>query len=295
LTPTREAAAPAGGTILSGSSARRSMDVPPAAETGEIARLEAESAEKDVEVAELRRQVEVQQLRSKELRGMADKLAARSDSDDQLRALSVQRDSLSAQLQQASQAVENMLPELARLSAERDDATSRAKSLEGRVSELLSLNQEQERLLKDTDQYLSADRDIRELMGARNLYIADVFDVDSHSLTRKPFGRVFYTREKSLVLYAYDLDRQPRVRGASAFQVWGQEEASQHGRPKSLNLGILYMDSESNRRWILRFDDPQKLARLDSIFVTEEPSGGSPKPTGKPFLYAMLRRQANHP
>ena len=45
-------------------------------------------------------------------------------------------------------------------------------------------------------------------MGARKLYIADVFDVDSGSRTRKPFGRVFYTQSKSLIFYAFDLDRQ---------------------------------------------------------------------------------------
>jgi len=48
-------------------------------------------------------------------------------------------------------------------------------------------------------------------MGARKLYIADVFDVDSGSRTKKPFGRVFYTQGKSLIFYAFDLDRQPSV------------------------------------------------------------------------------------
>ena len=55
------------------------------------------------------------------------------------------------------------------------------------------------------------------------------------------------------------------------------------------------MDSESNRRWVLRLDDPKQLAEIDAVFVTVEPQGGSQKPTGKPFLYALLRREANHP
>jgi anti-sigma-K factor RskA len=55
------------------------------------------------------------------------------------------------------------------------------------------------------------------------------------------------------------------------------------------------MDNEANRRWALRFDDPAKLADVDAIFVTVEPNGGSNKPTGKPFLYASLRKLANHP
>ena len=62
-----------------------------------------------------------------------------------------------------------------------------------------------------------------------------------------------------------------------------------------MNLGILYMDSEANRRWVMRFDDPKQLAEIDAVFVTVEPHGGSQKPTSKPFLYALLRNQANHP
>jgi hypothetical protein len=111
---------------------------------------------------------------------------------------------------------------------------------------------------------LASDRDIRELMGARNLYIADVFDVDSSSQTRKPFGRVFYTRG-TLVFYAFDLDRQPRLKTASYFQVWGEKETVHAERAPVTNLGILYLDSESRRRWIMRYDDPKTLAEIDAF------------------------------
>ena len=131
-------------------------------------------------------------------------------------------------------------------------------------------------------------------MGARKLYIADVFDVDSGSRARKPFGRVFYTQNKSLIFYAFDLDREPGMKTASAFQVWGQREGTEEQR-HATNLGILYMDSESNRRWVLKIADPKQLAEIDAVFVTIEPHGGSQKPSGKPFLYALLRREANHP
>jgi hypothetical protein len=162
------------------------------------------------------------------------------------------------------------------------------------VDELNASAREQDRRVKDDEQYLASDRDIRELMGARKLYIADVFDVDSGSRTRKPFGRVFYTESKSLIFYAFDLDHQPGVKNASAFQVWGQKDAESE-KIHATNLGILYMDSESSRRWVLRLDDPKQLSEIDSVFVTVEPQGGSQKPTGKPFLYALLRREANHP
>ena len=56
-------------------------------------------------------------------------------------------------------------------------------------------------------------------MGARKLYIADVFDVDSGSRTRKPFGRVFYTQNKSLIFYSFDLAHEPGVKNAITFDV----------------------------------------------------------------------------
>jgi hypothetical protein len=212
---------------------------------------------------------------------------------EQLRDASVQRDKLAAQLRDAEQSYQSLQAELTTLRTDREKTLLRTTSLQTRVDELEASARDQERRLKDDEQYLSSDRDIRELMGARKLYIADVFDVDSGSRTRKPFGRVFYTQNKSLVFYAFDLDRQPGVKNAGAFQVWGQRDAEEQNR--ATNLGILYMDSESNRRWVLKIDDPKQLAEIDAVFVTIEPRGGSQKPTGKPFLYALLRREANHP
>jgi uncharacterized protein YeeX (DUF496 family) len=295
----RDAAAPAS---VAGNpvSVMVSADADSTAQTHRLARLEAESSTKALDVAKLRSQLQSLQVRWSEERVAAraagdEVAAARTDYEERLHDVSLQRDRLSEQLREASQEWQKLQTELASLRAERDPAILRLRSLEARVGELTALNQDQERLLRNSEQYLSADRDIRELMGARNLYIADVFDVDNNSRTRKPFGRVFYTRGKSLIFYAFDLDQEPGVRKASAFQVWGQKETVQGERANSLNLGILYLDSESSRRWGLRFDNPQTLARIDAVFVTVEPNGGSAKPTGKPFLYAVLRKEANHP
>jgi hypothetical protein len=212
---------------------------------------------------------------------------------DHLRDVSAQRDKLAVQLRDAEQSYQLLLAELTTLKTDHEKTLLRTTTLQTRVDVLEASGRDQERRLKDDEQYLSSDRDIRELMGARKLYIADVFDVDSGSRTRKPFGRVFYTQNRSLIFYAFDLDRQPGVKNASAFQVWGQRDAEERNR--ATNLGILYMDSESNRRWVLKIDDPKELAEIDAVFVTIEPRGGSQKPTGKPFLYALLRKEANHP
>lgn len=251
--------------------------------------LQAERLEKQKEIESLRSNLDALQRRADALG------ASNTASDDQVRSVSQQRDALNAQLQDLQHAYGSVEAELAATRADREKAKLQVASLETQVDDLVAMNREQRTKLESAGQFLSSDRDIRELMGARNLYIADVFDVDSTSRTRKPFGRVFYTQGKSLIFYAFDLDRQPGIRNASAFQAWGQKDTPQGETAQPVNLGILYMDNETNRRWALHCDDPEELAEIDAVFVTVEPHGGSEKPTGKPFLYAMLRKEANHP
>jgi len=260
-----------------------------AAQTKRLAQLQSESSAKQREIDKLQSTLRALELRSGEL------AAANAQNQAQLQSILQQRTELSAQLQSVNQSRENDTLELANLRAEREGTLLRTSSLEAKVVDLAAANRDQERRLNDAQQYLTSDRDIRELMGARKLYIADVFDVDGSSRTKKAFGRVFYTQGKSLIFYAFDLDREPGVANASTFQVWGQREAPQGEQPLPMNLGILYMDNESNRRWVMRFDDPNKLAEIDAVFVTIEPRGGSHKPTSKPFLYALLRKEVNHP
>jgi len=268
---------------------KRQADETVASQEKKLAELRAENSEKELALAKLRSELRGLEEHSNEL------IASNGRADAQMRALSQQRDALNGQLQAASQAYEAQKAELASLRTEHDQATLRTSTLEAKIEDLTAANRDQERRLKDTEQFLSSDRDIRELMGARKLYIADVFDVDGTSRTQKPFGRVFYTQGKSLIFYAFDLDREPGVVNASTFQVWGQREAPQGEQPSPMNLGILYRDNESNRRWVMRFDEPKQLAEIDAVFVTVEPRGGSHKPTSKPFLYALLRNEANHP
>jgi len=281
-------------------SAKRPIEALFTEQTERIARLEAESAEKRQDVEKLQRQLQLLQDRLREERASANAgfnslAAAKANSDEQLNNAAQERDRLSDQLREVSLAYENVQMELSSMRAERDKSMLRMAALEMHADQLSAVVASQNSQLKNSEQYLASDRDIRELLGARNLYIADIFDVDGSNRTRKPFGRVFYTRGRSLILYAFDLDRQPKVTKASAFQVWGEKDTVQEERAKPRNLGLLYLDSEANRRWILRFDDPRTLAEIDAVFITVEPNGGSPKPTGKPFLFALLRREPNHP
>ncbi len=138
---------------------------------------------------------------------------------------------------------------------------------------------------------LAANRDIRDLMGARNLHIIDVFDTDTAGKNRRAYGRVFYTEGKSLIFYAFDLNGTKMRDAKHSFQAW----AGRDGHDAAKSLGIFYADDTNQRRWVLKFDDPTILAQIDSVFVTVEPFGGAQRPSGQKLLYAYLKNTPNHP
>ncbi len=165
-------------------------------------------------------------------------------------------------------------------------------TLQAQVEELNASLRAREQKIAENQELLQHDRDIRNLIGARDLYIAEVYDVAKNGKTQKPFGRVFYTKQKSLVFYAYDLDQQPGVKTASTFQAWGRQGTNgQH----DINLGIFYRDDQNQKRWILKSTDPVTFAQIDAVFVTVEPNRQTSKPSGKPLLFTYLRMTPNHP
>jgi hypothetical protein len=169
------------------------------------------------------------------------------------------------------------------------DKEAQLVAFEYQVTQLSNQLKGQQSALQREQQLLAAGRDIRDLMGARNLHIIDVHDMDARGESR-PFGRIFLTEGKSLIFYAYDLDAI-KAKNAS-FQAWGQGEG---GTPAAVSLGILYMDDQAQSRWALKVEDPNLLTALNSIFVTVEPHGGTEKPTGKKLMYAYLHNPINHP
>lgn len=131
----------------------------------------------------------------------------------------------------------------------------------------------------------------RNLFGARDLHIVDVYDVTGDGKTKRTYGRVYYVEKKLLVFYAFDLqNRQNHKLGA--FQAWGYREANV-GKP--LNLGLFTVDDKSTSRWVLTVNHPDVLSHIDAVFVTVEPFGGSTAPRGKKVLYANLIGPPNHP
>jgi hypothetical protein len=202
------------------------------------------------------------------------------------------RNQLANRLAETEQVVTRVSDELQRLSRShsQDTATIATQGVEIReLSEKLSAQTE---TLERERTLLAAGRDIHDLMGARNLHIVDVLDVDSKGKDQRAYGRVFYTEGKSLIFYAFDLGNRATAKRNASFQVWGARGPAES---PAKSLGIFYVDDQKQNRWVLKFDEPDVLTEIDSVFVTVEPPGGSAKPTGQKLLYAYLKANLNHP
>jgi predicted nucleic acid-binding Zn-ribbon protein len=274
------------GKLQNVSTEKAALDSRLGAESQRESQLEQQSQQAQATVADLQSKIETLTTSAQ---GAAQ---ANSALSQQVQSLSTDKSNLTAQLQQAQQDYQQVQTELTTLRNQRQQDSLHYASLEMEVTDLRHRLSDAQGRVNDDTQYLASDRDIRELMGARQLYIADVVDVDQNGDRRKPFGRVFYTKGKSLIFYAFDLDQQARLTDAT-YQAWAREGSD---KAKPTSLGIFYVDSEANRRWALKASDPKVLSEINSVFVTVEPKGGSQKPTTKPLLYAYLRTETpNHP
>lgn len=202
------------------------------------------------------------------------------------------RAELNRELTQAQADAQTLQARLSAFSSQASQDTVQTLALKTRVEDLNSQIQAKDTEIAREQELLQHDRDIRNLIGARNLYIAEIYDVAKNGDTQKPFGRIFYTKDKSLVFYGYDLDQQKGIKKDTAFQAWGSRGAD---RQHAVSLGLLYQDDANKKRWVLKFNDAKTISDIDAVFITVEPEGGSAKPTGKPLLFTYLRLDPNHP
>jgi hypothetical protein len=255
--------------------------------------LRSQIGQRENEIASLRRQQEQQLAEMGRMKLVESQLKSDLESRQAGRQdLLQQQSDLTQKLEAARTKTQDLQDKLELLERQGSEDKERATVLEARVSDMTRLLRDREATIDQQQELLAHDRDIRDLMGARDLYVAEVYDVGRTGETKKPYGRVFYTKGKSLIFYAYDLDQESGVRNAGTFQGWGRRGPD---RQQALNLGIFYVDNSSENRWVLRFDDPQALAQIDAVFVTVEPDGGSHKPTNNPLLFAYLHIDPNHP
>jgi hypothetical protein len=254
---------------------------------------DAQLAERNKTISELRGEIAQKKSENEQLKAFPPNqgltLQASAEAKKQLME---ERDRAARQAAADQQTLQASQEKLSRLEQQRSEDVIRAASLEAKVAELSRTVEDKERTTSEQEELLAKNRDIRELMGARDLYITEVHDVARTGETQKVFGRVFYTKGKSLIFYAYDLNDQPGIKEASAFQAWGRRGPDW---TQAFKLGMFYEDNVSKKRWVLKFNDKKTLEQIDAVFVTVEPHGGSERPTGKPLLFAYLKVTPNHP
>ncbi len=250
------------------------------------------SAPADDKTVQLRNQVRQSELESAGLKDQLSQLERELDQRSaDLDRLTQDRADLSRQLTEAQADKLSLQARLDLIGNQTSQTAAQSLALRSRVDDLSAALEEKNGEIAREQQLLDHDRDIRNVIGARNLYIAEIYDVAKNGDTQKPFGRVFYTKDKSLIFYGYDLDQQRGLKKDSTFQAWGRDA----DRTQDISLGLLYQDDSSQKRWVLKFNDAKTISEIDAVFVTVEPEGGSVKPTGKPLLFTYLRLGPNHP
>jgi hypothetical protein len=196
-------------------------------------------------------------------------------------------------LQSAQANLENIQSQLAKEHAATSENETTLVEAKVRVNELTEELAHKSKSLERENELFAADRDIRELMAARNLHIVDVFDTDTKGKTSPAFGRIFLTEGKSLLFYAYDLNDKRVQEAGYQYRIWGKREGPAQA---AKSLGMFYSDDKLQKRWVFQYDDPKVLQEIDSVFVTlESPNDKGPVPKGQKLMYAYLRGQANHP
>jgi hypothetical protein len=255
--------------------------------------LDARLAQQNKAISELRREIAQQVSENAKLKAaQLEQQESLRTSEEEKKSLVLERDRLAQEVAAGQQTVQAAEKRLNTLERERSDYVIHAASLEAKVAELSGSLNDRERMTSEQQELLAKDRDIRELMGARDLYITEVYDVGRTGETEKAFGRVFYTKGKSLIFYAYDLNDQPGLKQARTFEAWGRRGPEW---TQAFKLGMFYEDNVAKKRWVLKSNDKKTLDQIDAVFVTVEPNGGSERPTGKPLLFAYLKVAANHP
>ena len=158
----------------------------------------AQLAKQQQDVLSVRRRTAVQAAEIAKLKtAQTEELSAHRTNEEEKQRLTEERDRLSQQLGAQQAALETSEKKLGTLEQQRSQEVIHAASLEAKVAELLRTAKAREGTIEQQQELLAHDRDIRELMGARDLYVAEVYDVARTGETQKAFGRVFYTKEKS--------------------------------------------------------------------------------------------------
>jgi hypothetical protein len=144
--------------------------------------------------------------------------------------------------------------------------------------------------MKERQRELRSAKSAKDVLSSRDLRVLEIFPRSEMGNRGPEFGRLFYAKGKTLVLYAFDLDAARSSRVDNTFYGWGEEWDAVKGRTSTvIQLGKFRLDSAKDDRWVLIVTDPGILARLKGLFVTVEPLKTPVKaPTGKRMLVTSL-------
>ena len=241
------------------------------------------------------------------LRAQRDSLrAALAEARTQYEAISDQKKTLRAEIASAREQARREADDLQNSKLQSEQSGTQIRDLESKLQAALAKEETQARAVSELREKLRTaqeetsltaasgiqDADAKNLFGARDLHIVDVYDVDGNGKTKRTFGRVYYAERKLLLFYAFDLQAKQNARRTAGFQAWGYRQGDDD---KPRNLGLFLMDDPAVSRWVLKVSDARVLERVDAVFVTLEPPNGSPTPSGRRLLYANLGGPPNHP
>jgi hypothetical protein len=260
------------------------------------AQLTASRQTEELESAELIRLRKENSLSAQSLSKLESQLHEAQETVETLSAEIEAANSKSAGLagvdRQQGTVIADLQAQIDKLERQRADYLSDLVSQEARIRDLNRSLQEATINFEREQQLMAASADVRRLMGARNLHIIDVHDVNGNSRSAKAFGRVLYAEGQSLIFYAFDLVNSPQSPAKYTFQAWGQRELETRS-PR--NLGTFQVDDHEQRRWVLKVNNPALLKGIDSVFVTAESLSDAKEPRGRKLLYAYIVGQPNHP
>src|SRR5947207_3503593 len=121
------------------------------------------------------------------------------------------------ELQAANSTADEKGRQFGELQARMQNAVQRTEEQRRIVESLqakLDWNQKSDKITTPEAQGFS-DVEAKDLFGARDLHIVDVYDVAGNGNTRRSYGRVYYAEKKLLIFYAFDLQDKTRNHGAT--------------------------------------------------------------------------------
>lgn len=238
-------------------------------------------------LSSLKMSLDEAQARNTELMRTVNTLSAQAERDK----------SMEAQLRQVQEQQGAAAQRAAALEAERDNLSGQLAAAHLAMGEqrntAAEMNERVARLETELERRQQNGQNLataQEMISSRNLHIIDIYDNDSSNRARQLSGRVFYVEGKSLVFYAYDLPDARRKSRDAVFRVWG-ETAGTH--TPSYQLGVMRKETNGQGRWVLSFNDPKVLNRINAVYVSTDPPAQAPENPHR-LMYAFLG-SANHP